>query len=319
MKNTLEQYHTVTISAAQNGKRLDQALAESLTLYSRSSIKKWIDNGKTQVNGQKTKPNFKVFEGDIVALTAIMLEDETIEPQPVRFEVTEVSQNLIIIDKPAGLVVHPAPGNRDKTLVNGLISRFPELSILPRAGLIHRIDKNTSGLLIVARDPATYQKMVRCMQKKEITRNYLGIVSGSIVAGDTIEEPIGRNRIQRTKMQVSPAGKKAITHFRVKKKFRDHTLIDIRLETGRTHQIRVHMAWKGHPLVGDKTYGWRPNVPKAANEELKQCIENFPRQALHAYKLSFNHPETSKSLEFRSEIPHDIEMLLCHLEADLIQ
>ena len=222
MKNTSEEYHTIRISHEQSGKRFDQALTESLKKYSRSSIKKWIEKGNGLLNGAIAKPNSKVLEGDIITLEPILEEDESLQPQEVEFKLIDTSKTYIVLDKPAGVVVHPGPGNRDMTLVNGLISKFPELSVLPRAGLIHRIDKDTSGLLLVARTVEAYHCLNQQMQNRQIGRTYQAIVNGVLIAGETINQPIGRHQIKRIKMQVTRRGKEAITHFRVKEKFRKH-------------------------------------------------------------------------------------------------
>ena len=317
MKNTSEEYHTIKVSHEQSGKRFDQALTESLQKYSRSLIKKWIEKGNGLLNGTIAKPNSKVSEGDIITLEAILEQHKDLHPQEVEFKLVDTSETYIVLDKPAGVVVHPGPGNRDMTLVNGLISKFPELSVLPRAGLIHRIDKDTSGLLLVARTVEAYHCLNQQMQNRQIGRTYQAIVNGVLVAGETINQPIGRHQIKRIKMQVTRRGKEAITHFRVKEKFRKHSLLELQLETGRTHQIRVHLAWKGYPIVGDKLYGWRPISPQNPDPSLKELIDSFPRQALHAKKLSFLEPESKKLIELHSEAPNDFQNLLIQLRRDL--
>tara|TARA_Y100001970_G_scaffold151205_1_gene185307 strand:- start:1361 stop:2323 length:963 start_codon:yes stop_codon:yes gene_type:complete len=317
MKNTSEEYHTIRISHEQSGKRFDQALTESLKKYSRSSIKKWIEKGNGLLNGTIAKPNSKVAEGDIITLETILEKDKSLQPQEVEFKLIDTAESYIVLDKPAGVVVHPAPGNRDMTLVNGLISKFPELSVLPRAGLIHRIDKDTSGLLLVARTVEAYHCLNQQMQNRQIGRTYQAIVNGVLIAGGTINQPIGRHQIKRIKMQVNRRGKEAITNYRVKEKFRKHSLLELRLETGRTHQIRVHLAWKGYPIVGDKLYGWRPISPQNPDPKLKKSIDSFPRQALHAKKISFLEPESEKLIELHSETPSDIQKLLIKLRKDL--
>ena len=317
MKNTSEEYHTIRISHEQSGKRFDQALTEALKKYSRTSIKKWIEKGNGLLNGAVAKPNSKVSEGDIITLKAKLEEDKSLQPQEVEFKLIDTSKTYIVLDKPAGVVVHPAPGNRDMTLVNGLISKFPELSVLPRAGLIHRIDKDTTGLLLVARTLEAYHCLNQQMQNRQIGRTYQAITNGVLIAGETINQPIGRHRVKRIKMQVSGRGREAITHFRVKEKFRKHSLLELQLETGRTHQIRVHLAWKGYPIVGDKLYGWRPISPQNPDPKLKGLIDSFPRQALHAEKISFLEPESKKLIELHSEIPSDFQTLLQQLRCDL--
>lgn len=311
------EHHEVSIPPELDGERLDRALAALLSQYSRSALKVWIDAGAVQVNGLAARPRTRVHHHDCVALTATLASGATLMPQGVAFDVLYSDDDLIVINKPAGLVVHPGAGNPDHTLVNGLLARFPELDALPRAGLVHRIDKDTSGLLLVARSPHSYQQLVRALAAREISRSYTAVVTGTLIAGDTINAAISRDPNQRTRMRVSPGGREAITHYRVKAKFRAHSLLDIQLETGRTHQIRVHFAWRGHALVGDSRYGARPRPPRAASAELRAILESFPRQALHAARLAFSHPLSAAALLFEAPQPDDMAALIAALEHDL--
>ena len=316
MNRAHREVHDIHIPVDTAGLRLDQALAQLLPQYSRSSIKEWIEAGQVLLNGAVVKPRTRVVAGDCAVVSANLAASAELEPQSVDFALLHIDQHLVIIDKPAGLVVHPGAGNADRTLVNGLLARLPELAALPRAGLIHRIDKNTSGLLIAARTPSAYQALVRALAAREISREYLAIVNGALVAGGTIEGAIARDPNQRTRMRVANVGRHAVTHYRVRARYRAHSALDVTLETGRTHQIRVHLAWRDHPLVGDRRYGSRPRPPPGALPELVNALESFPRQALHARRLLFTHPVSGDDLVFESLLPADLIALMSCLEAD---
>ena len=263
--------HKILIDSESCGERIDNAISLKLNNYSRSLIKKMILIENVQLNGEKTKPDKRVREGDIVNVTVTSeVKSDKIEPQEINLDFVEINKEFLVLNKRAGLVMHPAPGNMDHTVVNGLISEFPELKFLPRAGLIHRIDKDTTGLVLVARNQISYHKLVKNLSLKEIKRDYLAIVNGIMISGGKIDKPLGRHKVHRKKMAVREDGKEAITHYRIKNKYRNHTYIEVSLETGRTHQIRVHMASEKHPIVGDKTYGWKPYFGKKAPIDLKK-------------------------------------------------
>ncbi|MEQ8494913.1 MAG: RluA family pseudouridine synthase, partial [Gammaproteobacteria bacterium] len=234
------EHHALEVPPGLDGLRLDQALAQLLPQYSRSALKQWIEAGQATLNAAPARPRSRVHAGDALAVTATLAPDEALVPQAVGFRIAHEDAACIVVDKPAGVVVHPGAGNRDHTLVNGLLARYPELAVLPRAGLVHRIDKDTSGLLLVARTPATYQALVRAMAARDIARTYHAVVTGVPVAGGTIDAAIARDPNQRTRMRVSEGGRTAVTHYRVLARYRAHALLEVNLETGRTHQIRVH-------------------------------------------------------------------------------
>ena len=299
------------------GKRLDQALAELFPDYSRSRLKGWITEEKVSVDAEVVKkPREKVETGMLVAVDAEIESEERHVPQPVELDIVYQDDDILVINKPAGLVVHPGAGAPDRTLLNGLLHYDPQLDLVPRAGIIHRLDKDTTGLMVVARTVPAQTQLVSMMQAREITREYEAVCNGVMTAGGMVDEPIGRHPTKRTHMAVVQSGKPAVTHYRVLDRYRAHTLLRLRLESGRTHQIRVHMAHIKHPLVGDLTYGGRPRPPKQADDEFLQTLRNFNRQALHAASLGLHHPITGEWFEFHVDRPDDFEHLIEELKRD---
>ncbi|MCH9770750.1 MAG: 23S rRNA pseudouridine(1911/1915/1917) synthase RluD [Gammaproteobacteria bacterium] len=301
------------------GQRLDQALAQLFPDYSRSLIKSWIQNGQVKVNQTtQTVPRSKVRTEQIIDIEAELIPAQNWQGQDLPLDVIYEDKDIIVINKPIGVVSHPGAGNPDKTLVNALLHHDPELNNLPRAGLIHRLDKDTSGLLVIARNLASHNHLIQAMQAREIHREYQTIVNGHIISGGSIEAPIGRHPSQRTKMSVVTGGKPAITHYRVIKRFQKHTHLQVILETGRTHQIRVHFAHIKHPLVGDKAYS-RPYHHKNLPPELTDALHHFKHQALHAGKLELKHPISGEAMCFEAPLPEDMQQLLVQLRKDLEQ
>jgi 23S rRNA pseudouridine1911/1915/1917 synthase len=299
------------------GKRLDQALAQLFPDYSRSRLQQWVKAGLVTLDGVTCRPRDKVLGGEWVALEARLEDQVECRPQAIDLDIVYEDASLILINKPAGLVVHPAAGNPDGTLQNALLHHDPELIQLPRAGIIHRLDKETTGLLVIARTPAAHKALVEQLQAREFDREYRAVVTGVMTAGGSVDEPIGRHPTQRIKMAVHRAGKEAVTHYRVLERFRAHTYLKINLETGRTHQIRVHMAHLRYPLVGDPVYAGRLRQPAGASEQLREALRRFRRQALHALKLGLTHPESGEWMEWESPLPEDMQLLLEALRADL--
>jgi 23S rRNA pseudouridine1911/1915/1917 synthase len=299
------------------GQRLDQALAALLPDYSRSRLKTWIESGEVQVDGTTRRPKDRVLGGESIAIDAELEAAVEAEPQAIPLTIVHRDRDLFVIDKPAGLVVHPGAGNRDATLQNALLAVDPALAKLPRAGIVHRLDKDTSGLLVVARTLAAHTALVRMLEAREIHREYEAISRGVMTAGGTIDAPIDRHPTDRVRMTVRTGGRESVTHYRVITRFRAHTHVRVQLETGRTHQIRVHLAHAGFPLVGDRVYGGRLTMPKGATEALRAALREFPRQALHAARLEFAHPVSTRPLEFRAELPADLRSLLAELARDL--
>jgi 23S rRNA pseudouridine1911/1915/1917 synthase len=285
--------------------------------FSRVLLSQWISRGALTVDGVQLKPKTRLNGGELLQLQATLepKEDWT-AGQRVLFELVYEDDDLLIINKPVGLVVHPGAGNRDHTLVNGLLLHRPALSLLPRAGIIHRLDKDTSGLLAVAGTLTAHTRLTRAMQKRHIERRYLAVTEGRMIAGQDIDRPIGRDPRLRTRQQVREDGKPALTRVRVQERYRVHSLIEAELATGRTHQIRVHLASIGFPLVGDRRYGARGRLPPAASRELIDLLGGFSRQALHAYKLAFDHPLSDKRLDFQAPLPADLENLTQALALD---
>ncbi len=286
------------INDSQFGQRLDQALAELFPDYSRSRIKEWILGDKVTVDGEiVNRPRTKMMGGEQIIIQAEIEDEQRWEAQNIPLNIVYEDDDILVINKPRNFVVHPGAGCPDGTVLNALLYHYPEIAEVPRAGIVHRLDKDTTGLMVVAKNIPTQTRLVRALQKrKKFTREYEAIATGSMTGGGTIEKPIGRHSTKRTHMAVQELGKPAITHFRVVERFREHARLRLRLETGRTHQIRVHMAYLNHPLVGDILYGGRPRPPRHASDTLKQALRAFDRQALHAVMLRIEHPTTKETI-----------------------
>jgi 23S rRNA pseudouridine1911/1915/1917 synthase len=303
------------IPSELSGLRTDRALVELFPQYSRARLQQWLRDGTSLRDGAAARPRDPVHGGERVELTAVPEPETEWGAEPVDFRIAYEDEDLIIVDKPAGLVVHPGAGNPRGTLVNGLLHYAPELEYLPRAGIVHRIDKDTSGLLAVARTLEAHKSLVDQLQERTMGREYEAVVCGVMTAGGTVDLPIGRHPVQRTRMAVRESGKPAITHYRVVERYRSHAWIRVRLETGRTHQIRVHMAHIHHPLVGDPEYG-RLRLPAGASEELHAVLRSFRRQALHAAKIGLHHPRDGGWREWNSPLPQDMADLVEALRKD---
>jgi len=292
------------------GMRLDQVLAELFTDYSRSKLQSWVKSGRVQVNGLTLKPKDKLEGGETIALDVEAEIVITAEPEPIPLEIIFEDDSILIVNKPAGLVVHPAVGNWNGTLLNALLNHDANLETLPRAGIVHRIDKETSGLLMIAKTLQAHNSLTQQLQDRDITREYLAITRGRMTAGGTVDEPIGRHPTDRKRYAIRENGKHAVTHYRVGQRFTRHTLVQVKLETGRTHQIRVHMAHIRFPLLGDQVYGGRFQMPPDCSEQLEKELRSFKRQALHAAKLGLQHPVTDEYLEWEQPLPEDMIRLL---------
>lgn len=298
------------------GMRLDQALARLFPEYSRSLLQRWIRDGLVLVDQRQPRPRDAVAAGQRVAVHAVMEAQLEVQPQPIPLAVTYEDSALLVINKPAGMVVHPGAGNRSGTLQNALLDHAPELVRVPRGGLVHRLDKDTSGLLVVARTVEAHTRLVEAIQARKVEREYIAVTVGVLTAGGSVDAPIARHRIDRVRMAVSESGRRAVTHYRVIERFRAHSQLAVKLETGRTHQIRVHLAHIRHPLIGDPVYGRRLLLPKGATPELIEVLQGFRRQALHAQRLRFEHPQTGESLDLEAPLPEDMKVLLAALARD---
>jgi 23S rRNA pseudouridine1911/1915/1917 synthase len=307
----------VKVDIDQAGMRLDQALAALFPDFSRARLQNWIKQGLVSVDGKiAARPRDKVIGGEVIELEAQLEDQVECRPQPIALDIIYEDDSLLVINKPAGLVVHPAAGNPDGTLQNALLHHDESLIQLPRAGIVHRLDKETSGLLVVAKTTGAHKYLVEQLQERSVKREYRAVATGVMTAGGTVEQPIGRHPTHRTKMAVHPSGKPAVTHYRVIDRFRFHTYLKVALETGRTHQIRVHMAHLRYPLVGDPVYGGRLQIPPKATPELEAMLRKFRRQALHARKLGLNHPKRDEWMEWKVEPPEDMQELLAVLAKD---
>lgn len=301
---------TAKVPLELTGLRLDQCLAEMFPDYSRSKLQTWIKAGRVSVDGHALKGRDKLDGGEEIILNAESEAVIDVGAENIPLDIIHEDDSLLIINKPAGLVVHPAVGNWRGTLVNALLNHDPNLNTLPRAGIVHRLDKDTSGLLMVAKTLQAHNSLVEQLQERSINREYLALVKGWMTAGGCVDEPIGRHPVDRKRNTVRRDGKEAVTHYRLEKRFKRHTLIRVKLETGRTHQIRVHMTHINYPLVGDQVYGGRFQMPADCSPALAEVLRNFKRQALHAAKLGLEHPKTGEYCEWEQALPDDMQLLL---------
>ncbi|HQV42160.1 MAG: 23S rRNA pseudouridine(1911/1915/1917) synthase RluD [Moraxellaceae bacterium] len=313
------------VSPELAGSRLDQAAAHLFPEYSRERLKDWIKDGRLTVQGKQGKPKDKVVGGEELVLLAELESETDAQPQDIPLNIVYEDDDLLVINKPAGLVVHPGAGNSDGTLMNALLFHHADLRLLPRAGIVHRIDKDTSGLLVVAKTLPAQTSLTTQLADKTVYREYEAIVCGVMTGGGTIDAPIDRHPSDRTRMAVvnrrdedDMRGRDAVSHYRVIARFRGHTHVRVQLETGRTHQIRVHMGHIGHPLAGDPVYGGRPRLPKGGTPEMIRAIQQFPRQALHARQLGLQHPITGNDMRWESPLPDDMTELLRILAEDAL-
>ncbi len=309
IKNITEEYA---------GRRLDVVLAELFPEYSRSRLKIWIEQGQVLVDGKTVKPKYKISGNEELQLTAQSIESEgRCVAEDIPLDIIYQDDSIIVINKAADFVVHPAAGHYSGTVQNALLHFDESLAEIPRAGIVHRIDKDTTGLMVVARNLSSHKYLVDQIQKHEVTREYQAIVFGVMTGGGMVDQPIGRHPRDRIKMAVRENGREAITHYRLLQRFREHSHIKVQLETGRTHQIRVHMSHLRHPIVGDPVYAGRHRVPAGAQIELVEYLQAFKRQALHAWRLSFIHPESGEEVSYEAPLPEDMQQLLKLLQADM--
>ncbi|WP_111498173.1 23S rRNA pseudouridine(1911/1915/1917) synthase RluD [Marinobacter bohaiensis] len=303
------------VPAELSDRRLDQAVAELMPEHSRSRIQGWIKDGNLTVNGRTRKPRDKVMLGDVIAVDAEPEVQVAWEAESISLDIVYEDEHLLVINKPAGLVVHPAAGHAAGTLVNAVLHHAPEVDKLPRAGIVHRLDKDTSGLMVVARSLIAHTSLVDQLQERTMGREYDAVMVGTVTGGSVVDAPIGRHPTQRKKMAVVPDGKPAVTHYRLVERFPSHTHVRCKLESGRTHQIRVHMAHIRHPLVGDPVYGGRMQLPKGCTPELQDVLRGFQRQALHARRLTLMHPASGEEMTWEAPLPEDMTALVEALRA----
>lgn len=292
------------------GWRFDQVAASVFSEFSRERLKSWLQDGQLTVNGQQVKPKARSVGGEQLLLKATLQRQGSSQPEDIPLDIIYEDDDILVINKPVGLVVHPGAGNWTGTLVNGLLFHAPKLAELQRAGLVHRIDKDTSGLLVIAKTLEAQFSLTKQLADKSVYRVYDALVVGHVIAGGTIDKPIRRHPVERTRMSVQPGGRPSVTHYKVLERFGTHTLVQAQLETGRTHQIRVHLSYVGFPLVGDSTYGGRIRLPKGASLHLTNTLKGFKRQALHARELGLIHPRTGEEMSFEAPWPDDFTALI---------
>ncbi|MDJ0657303.1 MAG: 23S rRNA pseudouridine(1911/1915/1917) synthase RluD [Xanthomonadales bacterium] len=317
MPETLEQ--TVAVTPEFAGNRLDQCLAAMFPEFSRARLQRWVRQGHILVDGRQVKPGFKLTGAESIHLSVALDAvdpDQAPPADPIQLDIVHQDESVLVINKPAGLVVHPAAGHARGTLQNALVFLDEKLAAVPRCGIVHRLDKLTSGIMVVARTLSAHASLVEQLQQRSMSRQYLALVYGALVSGGSVDEPIGRHPRDRKKMAVHELGKPAVTHYRINRRFRDFTLLDVHLETGRTHQIRVHMNHVHHPLVGDPVYGVRLRLPAGAGETLQTALRGFGRQALHAARLAFHHPAMGEPVEYRAAVPEDMGQLIQALDQE---
>ena len=315
LMNDIEQKFQIPLE--QGGQRVDKVAASLFSEFSRAELSRWLQEGALTLDGAAVKAKHKVLGGEWLHLQARQQSREAWdEPQQIPLAVLYEDEDLLLVNKPPGLVVHPGAGNRSGTLVNGLINHRRELQRLPRAGIVHRLDKDTSGIMVVAASALALRALVDGIQQRLVQRSYVAICEGVMIGGQDVDQPIGRDPKHRTRQAVRDDGKPALSHVRVRERYRAHSMVDVRLATGRTHQIRVHMQSIGFPLVGDRQYGWRRIVPRGADAETIAVLHQFPRQALHAAKLQFEHPISNQPMAFSATPPQDFVQLAEVLKAD---
>ena len=307
---------TARVPETAAGRRFDAVLAELFPEFSRSRLAEWIKSGDALLDGRQARPRDPVRGGETVTLTVVLEVQTTAAPEDIALDILYEDDAVFVLDKPAGLVVHPGAGNPAGTLVNALLHRDPALAALPRAGIVHRLDKDTSGVMVVARNVVAQTALVEQLSSREVHRQYQAIVVGAMVSGGTANAAIDRHPRDRIRMAVREDGRDAVTHYRLRERYRAHTALECRLETGRTHQIRVHMAHLKHPIVGDPLYGGPLKLPKGAAPELIEALRGFRRQALHAETLEFVHPATSEPVRCTAKVPEDMQHLMRVLRED---
>jgi len=305
-----------TVATEDCGRRLDQIAAELFPEFSRSRLQQWIKSGDLQVNGQQLPPKQKLLGGEQLSISTQLKAEGDWQAEDIPLNIVFEDDHIIVINKPTNFVVHPAAGNRDGTLLNALLFHFPQLASVPRAGIVHRLDKDTTGLMVVAKTLAAHTDLVAQLQARSVSREYEAVVSGVMTGGGCVDQPIGRHPKQRVKMAVVRDGKEARTHYKVLQRFDGHTYIRLKLETGRTHQIRVHMASIKFPIVGDDVYGGRFRIHKGVSDQLRETLQSFDRQALHARELGLVHPHTGEFVSWKTELPEDMQNLLAALNQE---
>jgi 23S rRNA pseudouridine1911/1915/1917 synthase len=306
------------VPASLAGMRLDAALAELFPDYSRGRVQQWIREGQVLLDGAEVKPRTRLVGDEQLEVTIpTQTQVDEFSAQDIPLDIVYQDEDLIVVNKPAGLVVHPAAGHASGTLQNALLYFDRSLADVPRAGIVHRLDKDTTGLLVVARNPGAHRRLVKLLQARRIKREYQALVHGVVTAGGSVDAAIGRHAVDRKRMCVRDDGRPAVTHFRVLQRFRVHSQLLLELESGRTHQIRVHMQYLHHPLVGDPVYGGRDRVPARASPDFIDHLRAFPRQALHAWRLGLPHPNTGEDMHWEAPLPQDIQQLLEAMKTDL--